>query len=45
MLEYIDKYTFFSSTKFGFRREMCSETALIDFTDFIHNGLTKKNPG
>ena len=45
MLEYIEKYNIFSPTQFGFRREMGSKTALIEFTDFIHNGLTKKKRG
>ena len=33
MLEYIEKYIF--STKFGFRKEMKMETAVVEFTDFI----------
>ena len=43
MLEYIEKYNIFSSIQFGFRKEMGTETALVEFTDFIHNGLTKKH--
>ena len=43
MLEYIQKYNIFSSTQFGFRKEMGTETALVEFTEFIHNGLNKKH--
>ena len=43
MLEYIEKFNIFSSTQFGFRKEMGTETALVEFTDFIHKGLTKKH--
>ena len=43
MLEYIEKYNIFSSIQFGFRKKMGTETALVEFTDFIHNGLTKKH--
>ena len=41
MLEFIKKNKIFSTTQYGFRKEMGTETALIDFTDFIHQGLLK----
>ena len=43
MLEYLNRFNIISSTQYGFRKEMGTETALIDFTNFIHTGLTKKH--
>ena len=43
MLEFINKNNIFSNTQYGFRKEMGTETALIDFTDFIHQGLLKRH--
>ena len=43
MLEFINKNHIFSTTQYGFRKEMGTETALIDFTDFIYKGLTKRH--
>ena len=43
MLEYIQKFNVFSKTQFGFRKEMGTETALVEFTDFIHKGLSKRS--
>ena len=43
MLEFIDKNNIFSNTQFGFRKEMGTETALVDFTDFIHQRLLKRH--
>ena len=43
MLEFIKKNKIFSTTQYGFRKEMGTETALIDFTDFIHQGLLKRH--
>ena len=42
MVEFIDKFNIFSPTQYGFRKEMGTETALVDFTDYIYKGLTKK---
>ena len=42
MLEYIQKYNIFSKTQFGFRKEMGTETALVESTDFIHTSLSEK---
>ena len=43
MLEFIDKFNLFSPSQFGFRKNMGTETALIDFIDYIQKGLTKKH--
>ena len=43
MLEFINKNNIFSATQYGFRKEMGTETALVDFTDFIHQRLLKRH--
>ena len=43
MLNFIDKYNIISSTQFGFRKKLSTETALLSLTDYIHNGLTLKH--
>ena len=42
MLEFLERYNILTSTKNGFLKEMLTENAIIDFVDFIHDGLTKK---
>ncbi len=42
MVKFIDKYDIFSKHQFGFRKNMSTETALINFIDFVHKGLTAK---
>ena len=43
MVKFIDKYDIFSKHQFGFRKNMSTETALINFIDFVHKGLTAKH--
>ena len=43
MIEFIDKFDIFSPSQFGFRKNMGTENALINFVDYIQNGLTKKH--
>ena len=43
MLNFIDKYSIFANTQFGFRKKLSTESALLNFTDYIQNGLTLKH--
>ena len=43
MLNFIDKYNIFSKTQFGFRKNLSTESALLNFTDYVQNGLTLKH--
>ena len=43
MVKFMDKYDIFSKHQFGFRKNMSTETALINFIDFVHKGLTAKH--
>ena len=43
MLEFIEKHKIFSESQFGFRKNVSTETALINFIDFVHKGLTAKH--
>ena len=43
MITFIDKNNIFSDTQFGFRRKMSTETALLKFMDYVHNGLASKH--
>ena len=43
MLKFIDKYNIFSKSQFGFRKNVSTETALINFINFVHKGLTAKH--
>ena len=43
MLDFINRNNIFSTTQYGFRKEMGTETALVDFTDFIHQRLLKRH--
>ena len=43
MLNFIDKYNIFSNTQFGFRKKLSTESALLSFTDYVHEGLTLKH--
>ena len=42
MIDFIERFNILSQTQNGFRKGMGTENALIDFVDFIHKGLTKK---
>ena len=42
MVNFIDKNNIFSKYQFGFRKNMNTETALINFVDFVYKGLTAK---
>ena len=42
MTNFLDKFNILSATQFGFRKNMSTETTLLKFIDFIHNGLDKK---
>ena len=39
MISFIDKYDIFSKSQFGFRKGVSTESALINFIDYIHKGL------
>ena len=43
MVAFIDKNNIFSKNQFGFRKKNSTETALMKFTDFVQNGLSKKH--
>ena len=43
MIKFIDKFNIFSKFQYGFRKNMNTETALINFIDFVHKGLTAKH--
>ena len=43
MKKIIDEYDIFSKSQFGFRKNMSTETALINFFEFVHKGLTAKH--
>ena len=42
MIKFIDKNDIFSKSQFGFRKNVSTETALINFIDFVHKGLTAR---
>ena len=42
MINYINKNGIISSSQYGFQANKSTESALIDLTDFIHQGLTKR---
>ena len=42
MVDFINKYNIFADTQYGFRKKKSTEAALLDFTNCIHEGLTKK---
>ena len=43
MINFIDKNKIFYKSQFGFRKNVSTETALINFIDFVHKGLTAKH--
>ena len=43
MISFIEKYSILSNTQFGFRKNMSTETALINYINKIHDGLNKKH--
>ena len=42
MIKFMEINHIFSNTQFGFRKKMSTETALMEFTDYIQDGLTNK---
>ena len=42
MIRFIEDNNIFSSTQFGFRSGLSTESAIIQFLDKIHDGLNKK---
>ena len=42
MVSFLNKFNILSETQFGFRQNMNTETALLNFIDFVHKGLTNK---
>ena len=43
MIDYLDKHQILSKSQFGFRKNMGTETALIDYIDRVHKGLKNKH--
>ena len=43
MVKFIDNHKIFTKYQFGFRKNMNTETALINLIDFVHKGLTAKH--
>ena len=43
MLHFIDKHEILSKSQFGFRKNVNTETALANFIDYVHKGLTAKH--
>ena len=42
MVEYLDNFNLFSKTQYGFRKNMGTEDALVNYIDFIQTGLNEK---
>ena len=42
MIDFLEEYNIFSDTQFGFRKSMGTETALINYIDFIQKQLNDK---
>ena len=43
MSEFLTKYNIISDTQFGFRKGMGTDSALINFIDYVHRGQSKKH--
>ena len=43
MLNFIEKHEILSKSQFGFRKNVSTETALANFIDYVHKGLTAKH--
>ena len=43
MTNYITKYKLITDSQYGFQPNKSTESALIDFTDYIYKGLTEKS--
>ena len=43
MLDFIKRNNIFSFSQYGFRKDMGTETALIDFTDFVYQVVLKRH--
>ena len=42
MIDFIDKNNILSTNQFGFRKGLSTESAIIQFIDKVHNGLSKR---
>ena len=42
MMKFIKKNKIITSSQYGFQSNKNTESALIDFIEFVHEGLTKK---
>ena len=42
MMKFIEINNIFSKSQYGFRKKMSTESALMDFIDYIQDGLSKK---
>ena len=42
MVKFIEVNNIFSKTQYGFRKKMSTESALMDFVDYVQEGLTNK---
>ena len=43
MSDFLEKFSLLTNSQYGFRKGMGTDNALIEFTDYIHKGLTNKN--
>ena len=43
IISFLDKFKVLSDSQFGFRKNMSTETALLNFTDSIYEGLNSKD--
>ena len=43
MMKFIKENKIITSSQYGFQSNKSTESALIDFIEFIHEGLTKKS--
>ena len=43
MLQFIEKHEILSKSQLGFRKNASTETALINFIDFVRKGITAKH--
>ena len=41
MVEYLDRFNLFSKTHYGFRKNMGTENALLNYNDLIQNNLNR----
>ena len=43
MIKYIDRFSILTDSQYGFRANKSTESALVDFTNYIYEGLTAKS--